>query len=183
MNYLKTFEKFFKYHAFHYPEDEDLIRMIGIDRQTIEDLFVDFEDKLPGIHISIEFLNYVEGVLTEPFGYIKWDGNIPYDHNISEIDKVKVYILLCPSKELMEELKQKVRPGIKWYDLIVGDKDLSDEIETLKKRLELLGFYNIENNKGEFSSKSRIDNIYVSQDVTHGLFFLSIQATKDVIKK
>lgn len=185
MDHLKTFEAYIKYHSLDYPEDKDLIKMFGISRQTIEDLLVDIEDKLSGIHISIEFLNYsLKDNFTEPFGFINWRGDVPYDHNSKQIDKTKMVLLFCPSLDLLKSLESKDIRGKSWYEIITDGVDLTDDILALKKRLELIGFYDIEVQETKATTiQHLIDAVYFSQGVQHGQFFLKVYAKKDLTKR
>lgn len=183
MKNLKTYEAFLNI-SLRRLEDKDLIKLISIDRNALEDLLIEFEDKLKDIHISIGFSNFGSGTFIRPIHNIKWIDNqpyhVPYDGNSHKIDILMLIIRFYPSKKLMEELKQNIKTTDNWYDLIVGDIDLSEEISQLKKRLEFFGFYNIRSSELDTKAKLLINDIYLSDDIHRGKEFLQIDALKNI---
>lgn len=146
MKNLKTFEAFFNVNVT--PSREELIKLTGIDIDQIKDLLVDFEDKLPWIHISIDFYFITEDTTQKPIEQLVSKNSINFFNlNVVDIKEIKVMVRIHPNEYHLNDLEQKLNSGVikiknnNWAQFVLGDIDLSEEIETLKERLELLGFY------------------------------------------
>lgn len=192
MKNLKTYEAFFNLSTGHYiPTDQELINLIDVDQPTIEDLLVDIEDKLPDFHISIDFRAVTENEKSTPVSNISKfeDGNYYYLGN--KIKYVKLFIKVYPSMSVLKRLQDKIKNSVipkdeSWYNFVLGEIKLSEDLLTLKQRLKLLGFYDFEmtqNLRQDISNnlydKWDGDNLPANNKY-YGQLVLSISAKKDI---
>ena len=200
MNHLKTFEAFFDPDGKSNSQlDKDLFKVIGANRHTIEDILIDIQDKVPDLHISISLRHMlsknqyttIDKIVLRDGKWINlkfvndWDYSYP-------LEAVKLYIDICPSGKMIEELKNKEIVGRdKWYNFVLGDINLDEELETLKKRLELLGFLDVKIKKRigtdiySFHPKTNLRIVSTDQtlpkwNMDHGIAIASITAHKEV---
>lgn len=192
MNHLKTYEAYFSGLSVCNISDEEIRKLIGVDKTDIQDLLVDLEDKLPSAHISITFFNSHNNdnsILDE----IEYKNGIPFS-NITgeEIKEIEIQIIFYPNIRMMNSanIRSKNSNFNGWYDLVVGDIDIEEELNSFEKRLKLLGFKDIKVSK--IYNKYVIDKILnftvykgglPEGDNLIGLSFLIIGVKKSVANK
>ena len=206
MNHLKTFEAFFDPDKRHFDPhlDKMLFKMIGVNGELVEDLLVDIQDKLPDIHISVSFFGNIDKYKSSKLmkieykngKWLNWLLNHYGEHYDARpiIGDVRMHIDFMPSGKMLDYLKTKTkrRNEDDWYEFVLGDVDITEEIETLKIRLEKLGFKDISIKKMDKSTVigSHINSAIAFEEVgdslpsynnRFGLVFVKLSATKEII--
>lgn len=205
MKNIKTFEAFFNPDKRHFDPDLDkmLFKMIGVNTEVVEDILVDIQDRLPDIHISISFSANIDKYKEVKLKKIEYkDGkwiNCLLNYTGSQygtapiVGDIKLRIEFAPSGKMLDYLrtKTKKRSENDWFKFVLGDIDISEELETLKVRLEKLGFKDITIKKIDKStvigshptsavSIEEIGDNLPNYNNRVGLTFLQLFATKEI---
>jgi hypothetical protein len=194
MNHLKTFETFFSFSMRDKISEEDLFTLISVNREMIQDLLVEFEDKLPDVHISINFDNIYNNRSRIISGFRRSEGKLFVKDGDDPIEELRMIISFYPNKYLLDKIEGRIKSIPKekltetsWYDLVLDGIDLQDEIESFQNRLERMGFFEfnilprkelkIEKNPLVYLQTNNHPNLPESE---YGLSFLTIFARKKV---
>ena len=194
MNHLKTFEAFFSFSMLDKISEEDLFTLISVNREIIQDLLVEFEDKLPDVNISINFDNIYNNGAGKISGFRKIKGKLFTKDGDETIEELRMEISFFPNRYLLDRIEGRIKyiPKEKltetsWYDLVLDGIDLQDEIESFQNRLERMGFFKfnilprkeikIEKNPLVYLHTNNHPNLPGSE---YGLSFLTIFARKKV---
>lgn len=196
MNHLKTYEAFFNAFSDKPISDELLVKLIGVDLETIKDLLIDIEDKLPHVHISISFYYVGNSVFTFKLEErdLKFKGPLVFNSYGVRIKEIEMRVDFFPKKSFLEDIRKKANRDelTSQYKLMLNGQDISDDLKTFAKRLVFYKFKKVDiipSNQLLTIRQLINSNIYhVDQklpqgEAVYGSSFLEITARKEVITR